>query len=357
MHVIVCGGGVIGAATAYFLTRRGVEVTLVERSAIACAASGKSGGFLALDWCDGSQVETLARRSFALHAELADTLDADYGYRRMTTYAGYAAPGDGLGGRTRPYELGWTGDDLLLAQKLGTTETTAQVHPGLFTRALADAAEANGARIRTGVVEGILRDGDDATGVIVDGAPLEADAVVVAMGPWSILASAWLPLPAVFGLKGHSLVFDDRGATPADALFVDYRERNGAAYSPEVFPRTDGTVYVCGVSDESALPVDPDDVTPDPAAIEQLERMCAAIAPGLAADRIVARQACFRPVAQDGLPLIGAVPGVANAYVATAHSVWGILNGPATGLALAELIADGAAHCVDLAPFSPSRFG
>jgi glycine/D-amino acid oxidase-like deaminating enzyme len=49
------------------------------------------------------------------------------------------------------------------------------------------------------------------------------------------------------------------------------------------------------------------------------------------------------------------VPGVADAYVATGHSVWGILNAPATGEAMAELIVDGAAHTVDLEPFNPGR--
>ena len=37
------------------------------------------------------------------------------------------------------------------------------------------------------------------------------------------------------------------------------------------------------------------------------------------------------------------------------HSVWGILNAPATGEAMAQLIVDGAAHAVDLAPFDPGR--
>jgi glycine/D-amino acid oxidase-like deaminating enzyme len=41
------------------------------------------------------------------------------------------------------------------------------------------------------------------------------------------------------------------------------------------------------------------------------------------------------------------VPKVAAAYVATGHSVWGILNAPATGEAMAELIVDGIAHTVD----------
>ena len=53
--------------------------------------------------------------------------------------------------------------------------------------------------------------------------------------------------------------------------------------------------------------------------------------------------------------LIGAVPGIDGAYVATGHSVWGMLNAPATGEAMSELILDGAAHHVDLAPFAPGR--
>ena len=58
---------------------------------------------------------------------------------------------------------------------------------------------------------------------------------------------------------------------------------------------------------------------------------------------------------QDGLPLIGPVPDVAAAYVATGHSVWGMLNAPATGEAMAELLIDGAARSVDLLPFDPGR--
>jgi glycine/D-amino acid oxidase-like deaminating enzyme len=60
-------------------------------------------------------------------------------------------------------------------------------------------------------------------------------------------------------------------------------------------------------------------------------------------------------VANDGLPLIGEVPGIAGAYVATGHSVWGVLNAPATGEATAELIVDGAARSTDLRPFDPAR--
>ena len=57
MRVAVCGGGVIGACTAYYLALKGADPVLIERHEIGGAASGKSGGFLALDWCDGSPLE------------------------------------------------------------------------------------------------------------------------------------------------------------------------------------------------------------------------------------------------------------------------------------------------------------
>ena len=89
MRVVICGGGVIGACTAYFLARRGINVIVVERTEVAAAASGKAGGFLALDWCAGTPLDALARRSFGLHAALPGEIAGDWGYRRMTAYSGF----------------------------------------------------------------------------------------------------------------------------------------------------------------------------------------------------------------------------------------------------------------------------
>jgi glycine/D-amino acid oxidase-like deaminating enzyme len=49
------------------------------------------------------------------------------------------------------------------------------------------------------------------------------------------------------------------------------------------------------------------------------------------------------------------LPGIEGAYVATGHSCWGILNAPATGEALAQLIVTGRASSVDLRAFDPAR--
>jgi glycine/D-amino acid oxidase-like deaminating enzyme len=62
----------------------------------------------------------------------------------------------------------------------------------------------------------------------------------------------------------------------------------------------------------------------------------------------------FRPVTQDGLPL-SAESRNRGRLLATGDNVWGILNAPATGKALAELIADGVASSTDFTPFDPIR--
>jgi glycine/D-amino acid oxidase-like deaminating enzyme len=355
MRVIICGGGVIGASIAYFLSCRGIKVIIVERTGVACAASGKAGGFLARDWSDGTPRQPLARRSFDLHARLVQQIGDNWGYRRLDTYGGFGASREQSRDIVRPNLIDWVSAGVRVNQHLGTTDRTAQVHPGLFTAAMMRAAERQGAELRLGKVTGVVRRTGRIEGVEVGGKILEADAVVIAMGPWSLLAASWLPLPAVNGLKGHSLIFETGQEVPGEALFLEYREATGAVQAPELFPRPDGTTYVCGISSESPLPIDPAAVAPDPAAIKRLEAICNEVSPALASAKILARQACYRPITRDGLPLIGRVPGVEGAYIATGHSVWGILNAPATGEAIAELITEGAAHTIDLSPFDPGR--
>jgi glycine/D-amino acid oxidase-like deaminating enzyme len=175
------------------------------------------------------------------------------------------------------------------------------------------------------------------------------------MGPWSILAAQWLPLPGVFGQQSPSLVYDTGADVPADALFLEFRDASGAELTVEVFPRADGSTHVCAFSGEAPLPFDPADVAPKPDAIERLRSICERLSPAFRQDRIVAKQACFRPITRDFVPLIGRAPGMAGAYVATGHNVWGILNAPATGEAMSELIVDGKAHTLDLTPFDPGR--
>ncbi|MEC8993476.1 MAG: FAD-dependent oxidoreductase [Candidatus Latescibacterota bacterium] len=360
MHVLICGGGVIGACTAYYLAHKGVDVTVIERSGVANAASGKSGGFLALDWCDGSEMELLARHSFALHQELATELgrelQLDWGYRQVETLSVVASQERDLQSLARQSALDWLGPAAHVHDRIGSPATTAQLDPERFTKGMMDAARQKGAQVQVGTVEGIelSEDGQLATAAIVDGESRPADALVIAMGPWSILACAWLPLPGIFGIKGHSIIYRFEPSSN-QTLFLEIETTEGQIENPEVVPRADGTTYICGLSSQALMPVDPARVESDEGAIERLQELTAAFSPQMAASQVLASQACHRPVTEDGLPLIGAVPEVGGAYVATGHGVWGMLNGPATGQAMADLIVDGSTPHVDLAPFNPGR--
>jgi glycine/D-amino acid oxidase-like deaminating enzyme len=159
----------------------------------------------------------------------------------------------------------------------------------------------------------------------------------------------------MFVSMAYSLVYDTGTDVPADALFLERHDERVGVVSVEVFPRADGSTLITAFSDQAPLPLDPAAVAPVPSEIDRLQAIAERLSPAFRPERIIARQACFRPVTQDGLPLIGKIPQSEGVYVATGHSVWGILNAPATGEALAELIADGVSRSTDPTPFDSAR--
>jgi glycine/D-amino acid oxidase-like deaminating enzyme len=335
-----------------------VGVTVIERWRVAGSASGKSGGFLARDWCNGTPVTGLAQRSFDLHDAWAAQLGNPYGYRRVDTFSAAMSVRRELRPAGDNALANWLSPEAVHRSRLGTPATTAQLDPAAFTRTLMDAAVANGATLQIATVAGLRKTNDDSrvTGVVLDdGRSVSADAVIVAMGPWSVLAAHWLPLPPIYGLKGHSVIFQPDTPLPAEAIFAEFEEANGEVLTPEIVPRADGTLYVCGLSGTEAMPVDPAKVWPEPGGCERLRAATIRLVPQLAAARVVAEQACYRPITSDGMPLIGAVPGLNGAFVATGHSVWGMLNAPGTAEALADVITTGQATQLDLTAFSLSR--
>ncbi|KAJ8770707.1 hypothetical protein K2173_021354 [Erythroxylum novogranatense] len=365
-RVVVCGGGVIGVCTAYFLAKKGAAVTLIEKSSVACAASGKAGGFLALDWCDEGPLASLARASFNLHRSLSDELNGpqSYGYRRVTTLS---VTVNELQTQTKSRDRNlppWVDGPTKSAKTIGTTATTAQVHPQLFTKTLlTKAIESYGVEVVIGKVERVRVVGGRVESVeVADGRAVESDSVVLALGPWSGNFEMLSSLFRVYGLRAHSIVLEPKTpeAITPHALFLSYIPASGGTpMDPEVYPRPTGEVYVCGMSSVVDLPEDPEEIAGEPESIEVLKTVARTVSSHLDAGggaRIAAEQACFLPCTDDGVPVIGEVPGVNGCYVATGHSCWGILNGPATGAAMAELVHDGKSTIVDLAKFSPARF-
>ncbi len=89
------------------------------------------------------------------------------------------------------------------------------------------------------------------------------------------------------------------------------------------------------------------------------ERLLAAARPYLSAwrpdaDGPVATWAGLRPATADGLPLIGALPGHPGLFVASGHGMLGITLAPATAALLAPLVLEGR-MAPELEPFAPGR--
>ena len=82
------------------------------------------------------------------------------------------------------------------------------------------------------------------------------------MGPWSVLASDWMNLPAVYGQRSPSIVYNTGLDVPAHALFLECEDQ-GEAVSIEVFPRADGSAHVTALSEFAPLPLDPANVRPN----------------------------------------------------------------------------------------------
>eukprot|EP00803_Ostreobium_quekettii_P006425 evm.model.scf_162EXC.4 EVM.evm.TU.scf_162EXC.4 scf_162EXC:33665-36365(+) len=175
------------------------------------------------------------------------------------------------------------------------------------------------------------------------------------MGPWSTNARNWLPLPLIAAEKYHSILLKPQEELSAHALFTSIRTLDGRRVAPEVYPRPDGEVYICGEGDSQVLPDDPREIKVMQTQCDNLKNFGAAISSTLEQAPVTKQQACYLPISQDGLPLIGRVPGVEGAFVAAGHSCWGILNGPGTGLLMAELVA-GESTSLDISAFDPARF-
>ena len=355
-RVVIVGGGISGVSSAYYLAKRGVRSTLIDPVGIAPAASGKAGGFLALDWNDGSAVGPLARRSFALHEELSEAFGpATIDYRRLTCEA------IGIGGRgpmsqrkvqgvEKLQGVEWADVGVLGSRPMGGTDTIAQVHPRKLTEAMwAEAVRLAGSELLIGKAEGIELDAakEAVVGVALSGGAVQpCECVLLAMGPWS---PKWLGLPQSFGQKYHSILMEpDR--TLSQCVFFQ------GLGDPEVYPRPDGSVYVTGFPDQPA-PVSelPGQVEVRKDVVERLASTMRQVSTEFEKAPVTLEQSCHLPLCADGTPVIGAVPRVSGAYIATGAGCWGILCGPATGLAMAELIVDGEASSVDLKPFDPCR--
>jgi len=89
----------------------------------------------------------------------------------------------------------------------------------------------------------------------------------------------------------------------------------------------------------------------------EITREALRVMPGLAGATLREVRVGLRPASVDDLPILGALPGVPNVYVATGHGANGLLLGPVSGAAIADVVLGRSLNLdLDLTPFSPARF-
>jgi glycine/D-amino acid oxidase-like deaminating enzyme len=370
-RVVIAGAGVIGVSTAYYLAKEfGVATTLIDPTGrIAPAASGKAGGFLALDWNDHSPVGPLTRRSFALHQEIADSLGAEkIQYRRLECVAIPVGDSNKLrrpsGRKLEGIEWAEGENSMGDASMLGDRSTIAQVHPKMLCEAMWEHVQKlvpESELVKGKVVSAVYGDeGSSSSAVgaqLEDGHVIKGDALLYSCGPWTA--------NNMYGTKYHSLVVPTTKTLNQCVFFSGLGD-------PEVYVRNDSTAYCTGFPDP------PIKVTECPGEEEVRNDAINKIRTSVEAassfsdgnsvnylvfsdddDAKILKQSCYLPSTVDGIPMMGEVPGKdqPKTYVCAGHTCWGILMGPASGEAMAHQIVTGKSPHVNVRIFSPERFG
>ncbi|MEW5991065.1 MAG: FAD-binding oxidoreductase [Chloroflexota bacterium] len=252
-QVAIVGGGIMGAAIAYELARKGRSVVLLEKGLVAGEQSGRNWGWCRQQARDEDElplmIESL-RRWAALEAELgADFEWTQEGNLAITTFPAR------LGFFRSWIELARVSNlDTRLVDEaeikarlpglsgswLGGMFTASDGHaePAPATRAIAAGAVAHGAVVVEGcAVDRILAGGGRVTGVETERGVIRAETVVCAAGVWS--ARLLRPL-------GVDLPIRIVHTSVARTLPVDPLTRLGVAYHPVVSfrQRRSGVLYM-----------------------------------------------------------------------------------------------------------------
>jgi D-amino-acid dehydrogenase len=357
VRVVVVGSGIAGAAAAYHLARRGVEVVVVDdaRPGVATAA----GAGIVSPWAGADDARfAFAGAAAGYYPELVAALAED-----TDQPTSYSVVGGLVTGR----------DEGALREVARRVGARAALHPAAGEVSVLDPAQAralfpplapdlaavhvsggarvDGRQVRASLLDAARRRGAElrtgtaalsTEGVRVDGEALAADSVVVAAGAWSNELLARLPVSPQRGQITHLEVAGDTGRWPVVSPL-------DSGHYLLAFP---GGRVVVGATRETGSGFD-HRVT----AAGQLEVLehALAVAPGLRDATLLETRVGFRPATPDALPVLGPLPGHPHVVLATGFGPTGLTMAPLAGALVAEMVL-GEQPRLDVAPYRPDRF-
>lgn len=378
--VVIIGAGVVGCSIAYHLAKRGITCFIIERESIGSRASGKAWAVISYpprllvtvkdpdNLYAMPEGETIARwqdlfwsgyyrlADLALDIKEKGKVDVEFGTTPWTlvatserTETKYKQFMDDL--KECGYcEYEWLGPDDLKAVfprinpkvRGGLTFPQLQVEPYKFTLGLGQAAEAMGAEIRHGDVVGFDTKGERIMSVrLASGAMVEANEVVVAMGPWSGQATSWLgkEIP-VHVVMTECLRVRSVKAFPLHSI----------AAGVQILARVNGDVVLASAEVNSKTQYfkmksryDFDSSLSEMVKTRNIQAALELLPSLEEADLIEHRGdlIAYAPSPFYYKPVIGRVPGWENAYIATRFGAFGIQLSVGAGEIMADIIADG----------------
>lgn len=366
-NVVVIGGGVMGASTAYHLALKGEkDVVLLERQPFfGQGATGKCAGGIRYQFSTEinvrlSQVSLPMLQRF--EEETGQAIDLRWvGYLFLLTneqdvekFRHNVAMQNRLGVPTE-----WLDGDSVRRRvpQLAAEDVMAGTYhagdgladPNGVVAGYISAGRRQGVRPLTNVdVTRICVEGGRIKGVETDAGKVTCDVVINAAGPWSapISETAGAPLP-VTPVRRQMLT-----TTPLPGLAPDFPFVIDFARSLYFHPEGDG--LLTGMSNPHEQPGF-DESVDEKWELQHMEKAIERL-PLLEHAGLQAHWAGLYEVTPDAHPIIGPVPHVDGYYVVTGFSGHGFMHGPVAGLLTAEMILEDAPQTLDISVLDYARF-
>jgi glycine oxidase len=362
---LVIGGGVIGLSIAYELAGRGRRVRVVDAGQPGREASWAGAGILPPAGSGTVEpLEQLAALSNRLHAawseELRATTGIDNGYRRSGAI--YLAR-DAIEARVLEQMVIWAGQRGVVAERL-SADALEELEPGLrpnpvpesayllpdecqirnprHLKALLVGCANRGVEITAGAaVEDFDIRADRVVGVRTSVGSVSAEQVCVTAGAWSGAVAGKLGFTAsIRPIRGQILLLAT--ARPVVSRIVNV----GGCY---LVPRPDGRLLVGSTEEDVGF-----DRGTTARAAGDLLAFALNLVPALETAQLERSWAGLRPATGDGLPYLGHVPGLQNAFLAAGHFRSGLQLSTGTARVMSQLITGGQVE-IDLGPFRLDR--
>ncbi len=362
----IVGGGIVGASIAYHLAAKGVSgIVVFEREEeLGTGSTGKCAGGVRLQFSTAANVE-MSRISIAALKRFEEELDqaVDFnqnGYlfvltkeEHLETFRKNAEKQRALGVPVQvisPLEARSIVAELAIDDLVGATfcHEDGIANPHAMVQGYARGARRLGATfLKSSEVTAMEVVSGRVASVTAGAERYEVKRVVNAAGPWAkrIAAMAGIELPVEPVRRQYFITKPLDWIPDTFPLLIDW--------GTGVYMHKESGGMLVGESDPEEPPSFHQQVDWD--FLATVSEHAVARIPRLEEAEVATGVAGLYEVSPDHNAILGPVPGIENFFCANGFSGHGMQHAPAVGLVIAELLTEGAARSVDLAPYAIER--